>query len=155
MEKVKLFYEALANDAGMKERAAKLTETFGEQPDKAAVNNAVIAFAKAEGYDFTAEELAAYAEVLPKPQAATELTDDELNAVAGGELDWAANTSYCWDGKCICVLGGGGVHTGDCMSNGCTTGKHTCACVLGGGGAKCGKRKCLVCVLAGAVDWEQ
>ena len=147
MEKAKQFYEALAYDAGMKERAAKLAETGGEQPDKAAATAAILAFAKAEGYDFTAEELAAYAETLPKPQAGTELTDDELNAVAGGAEGYLTR---CWDELCFCVVGGGGTHD---SFYGCKTGKITCACVLGGGGAKCSKGKCLVCVVGGIVDW--
>ena len=151
MEKVKQFYEALANDAGMKERAAKLTETFGEQPDQAAANAAILAFAKAEGYDFTVEELTAYAEALPKPQAGTELNDDELNAVAGGGFDDSA--PICWD-LCICSIGGGGNHSGFCHSNGCTTGKHTCACVVGGGGKKCSKGTFLACAIIGVVGWE-
>ena len=151
MEKVKLFYKALANDAGMKERAAKLTETFGEQPDQAAATAAILAFAKAEGYDFTTDELAAYAETLPKPQAGTELSDDEMNAVAGGMMG-AGPQHYtpCWERMCGCPIGGGGTHTGD---DECNTGKITCACVVGGGGKKCSKGKCLVCVVAGVVDW--
>ena len=143
MEKVTQFYEALANDVGMIERAAKLKETFGEQPDKAAVNNAIIAFAKAEGYDFTAEELTVYAEALPKPQGAAELTDDELEAVAGG----ISSEKECWD-ICFCIIGGGGVHNGG--SDNCTTGKHTCACVIGGGGKACGYTV-LVCAGGGVI----
>ena len=156
MEKVKQFYEALADDAGMKERAAKLSEAGGEQPDKAAATAAILAFAKAEGYDFTAEELAAYAEALPKPQGATELTDDEMNAVAGGGAS-GPNYSRCWDGWCYCTVAGSGKHTGSNTYNaspGCSTGGYTCACVIGGGGAKCSKGKCLVCPVVGVVDWE-
>ena len=153
MEKVKQFYEALANDAGMKERAAKLAETGGEQPGQAAATAAILAFAKAEGYDFTAQELAAYAETLPKPQGGTELTDDEMNAVAGGS---GANYTDCWSDNCTCFVAGGGHHLScERKVDDCGTGGYDCACVVGGGGKKCNKGKCLVCPIYGKVDWAK
>ena len=57
-----------------------------------------------------------------------ELTDDELDAVAGGEF-------------CTCAIGGGGAATQHA--------DNTCACVMGGGGEySYGGCRC-VCVLAG------
>lgn len=60
---------------------------------------------------------------------AGELSDDELDAVAGGKT-------------CVCVAGGGG--TGEDA-----TGTKTCACVMiGNGDMQSGERRC-VCALGG------
>lgn len=60
-----------------------------------------------------------------------ELSDEELDAVAGGD-------------DCVCVLGGGG--TSKAMYD------RSCACVLGGGGENvAGNTRC-VCVLGGLGD---
>lgn len=57
----------------------------------------------------------------------TELSDDELDAVAGG-------------GRCICSFGGGGK---------ADEGEKNCACVMGGGGEyKEGDVRC-VCIIGG------
>ena len=76
MENVKKFYDALSNDKAMQERAIALNKE-GEKLDGAAMKAASIAFAKAEGYDFTLAELEAYA------HAARPLTDESLDAAAG------------------------------------------------------------------------
>ena len=66
MENVKKFYDALSKDSAMQERAKAL-----DGKDKAAI----VAFAKAEGYDFSLDDLEAYA----KP-----LADDVMETAAGG-----------------------------------------------------------------------
>jgi predicted ribosomally synthesized peptide with nif11-like leader len=76
MGKVKEFYEALAKDEAMQERVKGL-KAAGETTAEAATE-AVIAFAKSEGYAFTAGELKDFSK---------ELSDEDLAAVAGG--------SYC------------------------------------------------------------
>lgn len=61
----------------------------------------------------------------------SELTDDELDAVAGG-------------GRCICSFGGGGKASED---------EKACACVMGGGGEyKDGTVRC-VCIIGGDGNW--
>ena len=59
-----------------------------------------------------------------------ELTDTELDAVAGGD-------------SCVCVLGGGG-----------SDGRYekTCACVIGGGGEYAGGAIRCTCLIGGAGD---
>jgi predicted ribosomally synthesized peptide with nif11-like leader len=109
MEKVKEFYKALSSDAAMKERAKALLDK-GRPADEAEAAAALIAFAKSEGYDFTADELKAYASA-----GAKELSDEELENVAGGG---------CGDTKeCFCFGAGGGTKEG-----------KTCACVVIGNG---------------------
>lgn len=64
-----------------------------------------------------------------QPASAGELSEDELDAVAGGKT-------------CACVMGGGG--TGEDVTN-----TKTCACVMGGGGQmQDGAARCH-CVLVG------
>ncbi|MCL2084300.1 MAG: Nif11 family protein [Oscillospiraceae bacterium] len=123
MGDIKKFYDALASDEALRERAAAMSEKYGEEkPGKAAVAADLIAFAKAEGYIFSEKELADYSNQ-PYP-----LSDDELDAVSGGAKDTVG---------CACAVGGGGTYQG-----------VTCACVLGGGGAGDPGPK-LKCVIAG------
>ncbi len=74
----------------------------------------------------------------------TELSEDELDTVAGG-------------GFCACAWGGGGTGYGTYTLNGKTYNELTCACVLGGGGEYIdpkGERECrCVCVIAGT-GWD-
>jgi predicted ribosomally synthesized peptide with nif11-like leader len=91
MGKAREFYEALAKDEAMQERAKGLkvtAETTGEAAVEAAIE-AAVAFAQSEGYTFTPGELKDFSK---------ELSDQELAAVAGG---------YDIDTKMdICFLGG-------------------------------------------------
>jgi predicted ribosomally synthesized peptide with nif11-like leader len=80
MSKVKEFYEALSKDEAMQERAKGL-KAAGETTAEA---EAVVAFAKAEGYAFTAGELQDYGK---------ELSDEKLAAVAGGGIDDCRSTA--------------------------------------------------------------
>ena len=66
-------------------------------------------------------------------QASSELSDDELDAVAGG-------------GVCACVMGGGGTSDGSNTSN---LSDAVCACVLGGSGKNKGGYTRCVCVMGG------
>ena len=110
MGDVKKFYDALASDEALRERADALGEKYGEEnPGKAAIAADLVSFAKAEGYSFSEKELADYSNQ-PYP-----LNDGELDAVSGGANNDTAG--------CFCVLGGGGTFQG-----------VTCACVLCGGG---------------------
>jgi predicted ribosomally synthesized peptide with nif11-like leader len=86
MSKAREFYEALSKDEAMQERAKGLTAETTEEAAVEAAIEAAIAFAKSEGYEFTAGELKDFSK---------ELSDQELAAVAGGvpEAD-------------ICLLGG-------------------------------------------------
>ena len=139
MENVKNFYDALVSSETLKEKAAKLNEKYNEteKADEEAITADIIALAASEGYSFTAEELAAYTKTAMK-SAPQELSQDELDAVAGG-------ADYCRDcfNGCACVLGGGGVHQDPYW---------VCACVIGGGGGRCFGGRALICVAAGIVS---
>ena len=128
MENVKKFYNALASDKALRERASALNKEV-EKPDETTARAAIIAFAKAEGYDFTEADLDAYA------KQAKPLADKTLDAVAGGAFN---------PKTCFCALGGGGVDDNP------VTG-HTCACVAFGHGDLDEFRRALVCSLAGFI----
>ncbi|MDR1271958.1 MAG: Nif11-like leader peptide family RiPP precursor [Clostridiales Family XIII bacterium] len=85
MSKVSEFYEAFSKDEAMQERAKARIEAFNEA-GKQAKAEAIIAFAEEEGYTFTAEELIEFSN--------RELSDEELQAVAGG-LDPAYDKGEC------------------------------------------------------------
>jgi predicted ribosomally synthesized peptide with nif11-like leader len=129
METVKKFYETLTTDEAMRARASALSEKYQDaQPEAAAIAAEIAAFAKAEGFVFTADDLAAYAKTEGR-----ELSDDQLAAVVGGVYN---------PSTCLCFMGGGGKDP--------ETGR-TCACVLGGGGKKDKDGNRLVCFGAGTV----
>ena len=108
-ENMKIFLEKVSED---RELAAKM----GSETDV----NALIAMAKDLGVELTAKDF-------EKP--AEELSDDELDAVAGGG-----------DVSCACAMGGGGTKDSN---------DKTCACVLAGAGySKSGRERC-VCGFAG------
>lgn len=107
-ENLKKFLEKVSEDKA-------LAEKVSAEKDAAAL----IALAKEMGFELTEEDL-------KKP---AELTDDELDTVAGGG-----------DVSCACALGGGGTKDSN---------DKTCACVLAGAGyAKNGRERC-VCGFAG------
>ena len=85
--------------------AASQDKAFIEKLKKAETPEAVIALAAEKGFTLTMEDL--------KPALQTgEVSDDEMDAVAGGK-------------ECYCAIGGGGVAGGN---------DTVCACVLMGEG---------------------
>jgi len=110
MESIKKFYEALSKDEAMRKRLSGLNEKYKEtKPDNDAAVADIVAFAKAEGFEFTSDDLKAYSKTEGK-----KLSEEELEAVAGGGCK---DTPH----GCYCVVGGGG-----------TIGGKTCACVIAG-----------------------
>jgi hypothetical protein len=76
MSKVTEFYEAFSKDEAMQERA-NILKGSGAGGGGEIAAEAIVAFAKEEGYSFTAEELKDFIN-------SKELSDDDLKAVAGG-----------------------------------------------------------------------
>jgi hypothetical protein len=124
-DKVKEFYEALAKDKAMQERAeAVFAKHKDSQPDEDAAWSDLAGFAQAEGFEVTAEELAAY-----KKEHGRQLTDEELATVAAGTL---------MDDYCVCIQVGTGITTQKwcgCAYIGYGNGSgFKCFCFFGGGG---------------------
>ena len=88
------------------EEASKDRE-FIEKWKKTETLEAIISLAAEKGFALTPEDLK------NEPPAVAELSDDELEAVAGGK-------------KCYCAIGGGGEKSGDK--------EGVCACVAAGAG---------------------
>jgi predicted ribosomally synthesized peptide with nif11-like leader len=109
MSKVREFYEALSKDEAMQERAKGL-KAAAETTEEAAVE-AVVAFAQAEGYAFTAGEL---------KDARKELSDEELAAVAGG------GAYQCYGGGMVTVNYYGKIDTCMCAVYGESSGFICC-----------------------------
>ena len=120
---------------GLKEKLFEIAsqdEGFVERFNAAESPEAVVELLKGKGLDVTAEDLQALAQ--PAGQEAVELSDEELEAVAGGD-------------DCYCVVGGGGTAGGVDRTCGCVieglgtftekNGKigDRCICVTGGMGA--------------------
>lgn len=100
---------------------ASTNDTLASKLNNASKDD-VIALAKEQGIELTEADF----------EAAAEVSDDELNTVAGGK-------------QCYCAMGGGG--TGESSNH-----TKTCACVLGGhGGMDNGDRRC-VCIAGGYGD---
>ena len=128
MENVKKFYDALANDKGLQERAAALNEKHkGEEPCETTVKAELLSFAKSEGYEFTADEYETYS------KQAKPVSDETTELAAGGVYN--KNT-------CFCAVGGVGKDPATGIS---------CACVVVGGGPNDKDGKCLVCDFAGMI----
>lgn len=99
-ENVKLFYEALVKDEGLKAKFVAIGERHkGEAPAEAALEGMfqteVLPLAKSAGFEFTFEEVKAYAEQARQSQT-DDLSDEELAAVAGGygANQWCGNNFY-------------------------------------------------------------
>jgi hypothetical protein len=128
MGNVERFFDALAKDEAMRKRAYALNEKYKDiPPDKNAVAAEFLAYANAEGYDFTEEELVAYA------NAAKKVPEGELENVAGGVYD---------SDHCFCIFGGGGKDK--------DTGQ-VCVCPILGAGNKDKDGQFLLCGGAGLV----
>ena len=107
-ENMKKFLEAVSKDEALAEKVS------GEKDV-----NALIALAKELGVTLTAADF----------EESHEISDDDLDAVAGGG-----------DVSCACAMGGGGTKDDN---------DKTCACVLAGAGySKTGRERC-VCGFAG------
>ena len=93
-ENVKAFFEALSKDGVLQKalREKELAYTGAKENREAVVAEVLIPVANEAGYDFTLEDLKAFEKSM---QVEGELAEDELEAVAGGGMNWG-----------LCLLGG-------------------------------------------------
>lgn len=137
-ENIKNFYAALSKDEAMKSRAQTLNEKYKDpQLEEKAIAEDIAAFAKSEGFVFTAAELTEY----NKGQS-RELSDEELEAVAGGASCICPVGGSGTSGllNCLCAIVGYGERRADCTCNpggvgsGANAEKNVCFCFVGGSG---------------------
>lgn len=115
MENVGRFYREVATNESLRARLSEMLQPYdGQKTDEAAkesmVNQTIIPLAQQQGLPFTQEELRQYEEDLSKRKADGELSEEELEAVAGGFGIAVA--------LCIFIGLGAGIHTGFCWITG-------------------------------------
>ena len=91
LENVKQFYQMVAVDEIVRTKLADLFQTNQtQQADEAKkaelVTSLLLPFAAEQGFHFTLEELRQYEQENAKRVAESELSNDELEAVAGGDV---------------------------------------------------------------------
>ena len=94
-ENVKKFYEAIASDEKLKMKLSELSQKYqGEVLDEETkvllVNKEILPLASQMGFSFSLADLKQYETEMQQPQADSELSDEEMQAVAGG-----FNNTYC------------------------------------------------------------
>ena len=132
-EDVTRFYNDLVNDKDLQQKAAGLGQKYGDvKPDEAEIVAEIVKLGQASNYSFSAEEVKEYME----SHKSRVLSDDELEAVAGGSV-----MPNGWQ-LCFCVAGGGGTKHSE---------RITCACVIDGFGKMDKNGYAMVCVAYGGV----
>jgi predicted ribosomally synthesized peptide with nif11-like leader len=115
-ENVKAFFEALTKEGSIQKalKEKELVYTGAKDDRNAIVKEVLIPVAEAAGYTFTVDELKEFEQDM---QAKGELSEDELEAVAGGVEDWGICTGLglAYGESCFilglagCLIVGGGV----------------------------------------------
>ena len=90
VENVKKFYEAVAQDKEMQQKFTDLNQKYQGQPMDEAKAMSVMAqealpLASQLGYSFTMDELKAYGEEMQQANMNSELSEEEMKAVTGGD----------------------------------------------------------------------
>jgi len=84
-ETVKAFFKQVEEDQGLSNQYKSLLEDMAQtETDEAAVAQQVAQFASRNGYEFAVEDLKSVAAEMQ----GGELTNEQLDAVAGGKLTW-------------------------------------------------------------------
>ena len=129
-ENIKLFNEKLGSDATLQGKLKAINDKHGNKTLEgeefdAIYENEIIPLAKESGFDFTLADVKEYIEVLGQSKTG-QLSDDELNAVSGGQACACVITGVGKGsvGSCTCVIGGQGGNVDD----------NVCFCIIGGGG---------------------
>jgi bacteriocin-like protein len=89
IENVKKFYEAVSKDASLKQKFVELSQKYQGQPmdeekAMALMEQEVLPLTVKLGYTFTVDDLKAYSEEMKQAGMNRELSDEELQAVVGG-----------------------------------------------------------------------
>lgn len=84
MDKMKELYEKVASDSTLQAKFSQIL-VDAEKSGKEATETKMVAFAKEAGYDVTLEEIQEFFKNLAEKNG--ELSDSELDMVAGGKVD--------------------------------------------------------------------
>ena len=113
VENVKKFYEAVSKDELMKQKFVELSQKYQGQPmDEAKAMSVMeqegLPMAAQMGYSFTMDDLKSFEQEMQQARTGCEMSDEELQAVAGG----GAHLNFCF------IIGVDG-DTGDIKYAGC------------------------------------
>jgi len=84
MRTMKELYLKVAADESLQQKVNKIFEAAGEDAD--AAGKKLVEFAKEQGYDLTVKEIGEFFKTMSEGTDG-QLSDEELDAVAGGKLD--------------------------------------------------------------------
>lgn len=125
MNKFMEFYSHVTENEEASKGLAVLSEKFNQDSDQESVLDELIAFAKKEGFHFEKEEVKGFIE---GASASGELSDEELEAVAGGKNGsggcFLLGLSLDSNGRIISICSIAGATESDGLN---------LACVIGGG----------------------
>lgn len=91
MEKMKELYEKVAGDSELQKKFAEIMEG-AEKAGPEETEKKLVAFAKVAGYEVTVEDIAGFFNNLEAKEGA--LSEEELDAVAGGKTVLTSNSVY-------------------------------------------------------------
>ena len=91
VENVKMFYEAVSKDEDLKQKFVELSQKYKGQPMDGAKTISVmeqeaLPLAAQMGYSFSMDDLQAYEVEVQQAKMGCELSDEELQAVSGGNV---------------------------------------------------------------------
>jgi predicted ribosomally synthesized peptide with nif11-like leader len=86
MEKMKELYDKVASDTGLQVKFLEIVNS-AEKAGSVETKNKLLNFAKEAGYDVSLEEIGKFFEGMIS-QEASELSELELDMVAGGKISW-------------------------------------------------------------------
>lgn len=89
VENVKLFYEAVSNDASLKQKFVELSQKYQGQPmDEvralSIMEKEALPLAAQMGYSFTIDDVKSYELAMQQAKNGCEMSDAEMEAVTGG-----------------------------------------------------------------------
>ena len=89
VENVKKFYEAVSKDEALKQKFVELSQKYEGQPMDEAKGMSILEqealpIAKQLGYEFTMDDLKSFSEEMKQAGMNCELSEEEMQAVAGG-----------------------------------------------------------------------
>ena len=104
VDDVKKFYEAMSKDKEMQQKFMDIFQKYQESPmdEGRAVeimNQEVLPLAQHMGYSFSMDDLKAYGEKMMQKYGNCELSEEEMQSVAGGAI---LGVDF------FCIIGGGG-----------------------------------------------
>lgn len=96
MSKMKELYEKVAGDRVLQAKFEVILNR-AEKAGEDETGKKLLAFAKEAGFDVTVDEIKSFFNKLNENRSA-ELSDSELDAVAGGKGTWNSNENVGWTG---------------------------------------------------------